>query len=168
MAACEISTSIEESTVTRTQRWLLIFLYDHSIQQDATQRQQWRASLGILLLETEDDLGRDYPAIWILEAEVRVERKARGVFEYVRRDWFVLHGVLHGTLLVHAQGGQAIEDPRVNVLPPIGNDTDDHLGKAKSAPSLAVGPAHTFFQLPGPHTELFFRAVKWLIFFMTP
>lgn len=49
----------------------------------------------IPLLHTEYYLRRDYPFVRVLESEVGVQPKRRGVFEHVSGDRFVIDHVLH-------------------------------------------------------------------------
>lgn len=78
--------------------------------------------------------GRTYDTlVWILEVQITVQRKRRGILKHVCSDWPILDHVGHCSFLIHAQRRETIEYPRINILTAIGNDTHNDLGSAQAA-----------------------------------
>lgn len=82
----------------------------------------------IFLLHAEYDLGWDDAFIRILEVQIWVQAKRRGVFEQMGGDFFVINEVLHvRPRLIHSQKSETVEDTRMNFLSPVSDDADYYL-----------------------------------------
>lgn len=82
----------------------------------------------VLLLHTEQDLGRNDAFVRVFELDVGIQSETRGIFEEMRRYGFVIYHVLHVVArLVHAKKSQDIQYPRMHFLATVGHNAYDHL-----------------------------------------
>lgn len=90
--------------------------------------------LGVLLLETEQQLDRHDTSLSSLELEVRIQRHLSGVLVEMCLHLFSVDGLLGNTILVDTHCSQTVEDSRVNFGSTIGDDSDHDLLPALLTP----------------------------------
>jgi hypothetical protein len=124
----------------------------------------------ILFLEAKQNLGGNNSCVRVFKMKIRIKRKSRGIFEKMCCDINFIDFAHHVVArLVYAKQSEAIQNSRVDFIPAVGNNADQHLNEKRQPTYLDSRYAYrTFSQAFGPQVWEFFLEQRCAMFRITP